>query len=490
MATNFPSAIDTLVNPLPASDTSVVPHSAQHANANDAIEAIEAKVGADGSAVTTSHDYKLSSVTGVDKAIGATQTVTVSNKTLSSPKITVGSDAIGDTLYNSSGATGVQTRIPIGSVGQIFTSDGVKPVWSSPTSTNTNYAVDTGVADAYVVTLSPALGLYSAGVLVQFKASNANTGTSTVNVNGLGVKTIKKLDGATNLASGDIASGMIVECEYDGTNFIMLNPSALSLNSNGDGSNLTGVLKTNYSQQAVGLSTATFANANTTVTSNTAGTELCYCHPTAAGSTTWAIGRLAKDSVTGQWYTVETTTFVAGTSNTNGSQCGLVYLGSYIYMSVYDGGAPNRYLYRFSNSNLTAGATAMTLSGTGGNAGAQSMYTNGTDIVIYGGGTNWYRYTISGTTYTNAQTLTGPASAVCTVFDGTNVYSYDGATISKYAVTLGAASATAALRYAYYVGTQVRAGAGIHFINSSAINIINSGLSTQNLLFFTPFTKI
>lgn len=60
MATNFPSSLDSLTNPQ-AGDTLANPsHSEQHANANDAIEALEAKVGVNSSAVTTSLDYKVS----------------------------------------------------------------------------------------------------------------------------------------------------------------------------------------------------------------------------------------------------------------------------------------------------------------------------------------------------------------------------------------------------------------------------------------------
>jgi len=61
MATNFPSSLDSLTNPT-ASDklnSVTVPHATQHANVNDAVEALEAKVGVDGSAVTSSHDYIL-----------------------------------------------------------------------------------------------------------------------------------------------------------------------------------------------------------------------------------------------------------------------------------------------------------------------------------------------------------------------------------------------------------------------------------------------
>jgi hypothetical protein len=45
MATNFPADIDVLVNPQPSDSVEIVPHAAQHANANDAIEAIQTVIG-------------------------------------------------------------------------------------------------------------------------------------------------------------------------------------------------------------------------------------------------------------------------------------------------------------------------------------------------------------------------------------------------------------------------------------------------------------
>lgn len=87
MSTSFPTGLDTLTNPTATDKVAVVSHASQHANANDAIEALQAKVGANSSAVTTSHDYKLSEVTGTDKAVGKTATQTLTNKTLTSPTI-------------------------------------------------------------------------------------------------------------------------------------------------------------------------------------------------------------------------------------------------------------------------------------------------------------------------------------------------------------------------------------------------------------------
>ncbi len=60
MAINYPNSLDNFTNPTSASPINSPSHSEQHSNANDAIEALEAKVGSNNSVVTTSHDYKIS----------------------------------------------------------------------------------------------------------------------------------------------------------------------------------------------------------------------------------------------------------------------------------------------------------------------------------------------------------------------------------------------------------------------------------------------
>jgi len=135
---NFPTSLDSLTNPIGTDSMSVVSHAGQHTNANDAIEALEAKVGADSSAVTTSHDYKLSGVTGSDKAVSKTGTETLTNKTLTSPQINFGSDANGDLIYRN--GSGVTARLPIGSTDQILAVQAGVPTWvanpsASPAST-------------------------------------------------------------------------------------------------------------------------------------------------------------------------------------------------------------------------------------------------------------------------------------------------------------------------------------------------------------------
>ena len=48
MATSYPNSIDQLINPNGSDVLSSPSHSEQHTNANDAIEALETKVGVDG----------------------------------------------------------------------------------------------------------------------------------------------------------------------------------------------------------------------------------------------------------------------------------------------------------------------------------------------------------------------------------------------------------------------------------------------------------
>ena len=62
MSINFPTSLDTLTNPTATDTLDSPPHDTQHSDANDAIEALQAKVGIDSSAVTTSHDYKITTL--------------------------------------------------------------------------------------------------------------------------------------------------------------------------------------------------------------------------------------------------------------------------------------------------------------------------------------------------------------------------------------------------------------------------------------------
>lgn len=53
MPTNFPTSLDTLTNPATTDPTTAPSHAGQHANANDALEAVEAKLGTGASTPST-----------------------------------------------------------------------------------------------------------------------------------------------------------------------------------------------------------------------------------------------------------------------------------------------------------------------------------------------------------------------------------------------------------------------------------------------------
>ena len=133
---NYPTSIQDPVDPIASDNTSAFDHAGLETFQNESIKALKDKVGADGSAVTTSHDYKLSEVT--DKAVGKTATQTLTNKTLTAPtvntptitdaslsgdtQIDIGSDATGDLLVRKS--TGKLGRIAAGTAKQMLVANG------------------------------------------------------------------------------------------------------------------------------------------------------------------------------------------------------------------------------------------------------------------------------------------------------------------------------------------------------------------------------
>lgn len=108
-----------------------------------------------------------------------------------------------------------------------------------------NYTgVDSGSGNSFVTTnaTGAAIVAYRTGTIYSFKSSHANSGTATLAIDGLSAVTIKKL-GGTNLASGDIASGMLVVVQYDGTNFQMLSQIANIPSGSGTIATTSSVLK-------------------------------------------------------------------------------------------------------------------------------------------------------------------------------------------------------------------------------------------------------
>lgn len=81
-----------------------------------------------------------------------------------------------------------------------------------------------GSANSLTASISPTPTL-TAGLNVLVKATAANTGAATLNLNGLGAVNILNVDGSA-LVANEITSGMILDLLYDGTEFILLNGNA------------------------------------------------------------------------------------------------------------------------------------------------------------------------------------------------------------------------------------------------------------------------
>lgn len=93
-----------------------------------------------------------------------------------------------------------------------------------------DFYTDSGSANAYVLTAVGSLkspASYVSGMRIRFKPANANTTAATVNVAGLGVKSIKTLSGSSDPASGDIAASTDITMVYDGTNFRIISAAPL-----------------------------------------------------------------------------------------------------------------------------------------------------------------------------------------------------------------------------------------------------------------------
>jgi hypothetical protein len=96
-------------------------------------------------------------------------------------------------------------------------------------SSGGQFFTDSGTANAYVLSpVSPfkspvdATNTYFNGMTIRFRAGNANSGASTINVNGAGLKNLKKEDGSTDLTAGDILTTKDSRFRYNGTSFVLV----------------------------------------------------------------------------------------------------------------------------------------------------------------------------------------------------------------------------------------------------------------------------
>jgi hypothetical protein len=91
------------------------------------------------------------------------------------------------------------------------------------------YVVDSGAVNAIVATFSPVItsGQQVAGLLIAVKLANTITGACTINVNGLGLKSVKTGD-VQNPPNGVYVTGEVLLLIYDGTQYQIVNTSSLT----------------------------------------------------------------------------------------------------------------------------------------------------------------------------------------------------------------------------------------------------------------------
>lgn len=150
-----------------------------------------------------------------------------------------------------------------------------------------DYVVDTGAANAYVITPVPAITAYATGQIFSFKAVNANTTASTINISGLGVKTIKKIGVTTDLAANDILAGMIVQIEYDATSgfFQMTNPVGNApATPRFGGTGADGALSSSSGTTTINCANAKVVVKNYTSISLTGTAVLAFSNPHTSGT--------------------------------------------------------------------------------------------------------------------------------------------------------------------------------------------------------------
>jgi hypothetical protein len=77
-----------------------------------------------------------------------------------------------------------------------------------------------GTSNAYTLTSGLSLAAYVAKQRFLVRWNHTNSGSATLNVDGLGAKTIKKRDASTNCSASDLVQDRYSFVVYDGTNFV------------------------------------------------------------------------------------------------------------------------------------------------------------------------------------------------------------------------------------------------------------------------------
>lgn len=190
------------------------------------------------------------------------------------------------------------------------------------------YCTYGGTADAITLTTGQSLSSVPTGMKFRFKATNANTGSATINVDGIGAVTCKTIDGSTNLPAGYIRTDVETECWYNGTNIIVDRLPEYQSNAAGKYwryANGHAVAIAQYANLDVNVSGAVgFRNNGETKnmpmtfaelpngSGSSSDTTFVWINARASSTSVWTIGAFSASSqtgvdveliATGRWYT-------------------------------------------------------------------------------------------------------------------------------------------------------------------------------------------
>ena len=192
-------------------------------------------------------------------------------------------------------------------------------------TTQFTYGVGGGAANVYTVTLSPASPgvnqAYRTGATYAFGAASANTGASTLSVDGLAAKAITKY-GTVPLVANDMVNGQMCVVVYDGTRFQLLNPG---LNI-GPAAFAPGTdrqfLRTNSTPASVWESGYITPVANYQAIP-AAGSSVTFSHGLGVDPLTWDIGIICTDAAGNATYALNDYISVGSILRTDLSQSDL-----------------------------------------------------------------------------------------------------------------------------------------------------------------------
>jgi len=134
------------------------------------------------------------------------------------------------TAITKDGQTTVTANIPLAGykiTGLGAATVGTDAVRYSQIQSGTDKLITVTGTDTLTGSMTPVLTAYAAGNQFSFVVANTNTTAVTINIDGVGSKSITRT-GSTALVAGDLIAGQVALIEYDGTRFQLLNANSFT----------------------------------------------------------------------------------------------------------------------------------------------------------------------------------------------------------------------------------------------------------------------